>query len=182
MSTYQGIIHTEQGAKKRVFPTGTELETQSGSTVDFQAGTTLTNAATVARSGAETVTGATTYGAAASIVTLAGCTNKPPFATRAASWSATAAESSQVILITASGVTCTLPATVSGLTYTFISTLVGAGFAISPNASDKINGGTDDKDLINTGATGKANDTCTIVGDGSVGWYAIHTGGVWDDE
>ena len=163
----------------RVTASGGEDKVESGGTLNCESGATVTMAADITRAGDETITGATTFGAASSIVTASGAKSTPAFATRAASWSATAAESGQVILITASGVVCTLPATVAGLNYTFIEKLDGAGFQVSPNASDQINGLAANKDLINTGATGLPNDMVTVVGDGADGWFTTALGGIW---
>ena len=79
----------------------------------------------------------------------------------------------------------TLPPTEAGLTFTFITKTLSAstGVQVSPNAADQIigNGFTpaDDKDAINTAATDAVQDTLTIVGDGSLGWYITGIKGTW---
>lgn len=60
---YNTPIYTEQGGAKRVFATGAELELQSGSILDIQAGTMFTNAAAIAQSGVLTQTGNAYFGA-----------------------------------------------------------------------------------------------------------------------
>ena len=104
-----------------------------------------------------------------------------------------AEDSGKVFLVGTDALTITLPATKSGLTYTFINT--GADGAVlitvSPNASDAIDGtianaaadsvctGTDDGDLTNTKATANKGDRVTLVGDGSAGWYIVEGVGIW---
>ena len=102
-------------------------------------------------------------------------------------------ESGQVFLVGTDAKTITLPATVAGVTYTFINS--GADGAVlitvSPNSADAIYGtianaaadsvmaGSDDGDLTNTKATANKGDRCTIVGDGSAGWYVADGVGIW---
>lgn len=77
-----------------------------------------------------------------------------------------------------------LPATAEGLKYTFVTDTVSAttGCSLSPVAADNINGGTDDKDLINTAATDVKGDNVTLVGDGDEGWLTTGMHGVWAAE
>ena len=110
----------------------------------------------------------------------------------------TAAESGQVFLESTNGATVTLPATVSGYTYTFVwAGSAGQTFNISPNASDKIMGGCSDSNAMGTvseaatngaGADNKdlqldsgagVGDRVTLVGDGSAGWYILDCLGSW---
>lgn len=95
-----------------------------------------------------------------------------------------AADSGTVFLATATDVVFTLPATVKGLIYTFVTAAVsaGTGTSLSPNASDNINEGTDDKDLINTGTSDNVGDSVTLVADGTLGWYTISKIGTWAAE
>lgn len=62
----------------------------------------------------------------------------------------------------------------------------GTGLSISPNASDNIRGAglsaTDNKDLINTGATDVIGDSATIVCDGADGWIITALSGTWAKE
>ena len=107
-----------------------------------------------------------------------------------------AEDSGKVFLIATDSLTITLPATKSGLDYTFVNS-GGDGnniITISPNASDALHGtitlaasvvelsGTDDKDLINTKATANTGDMVRIVGDGSAGWYVVGSTGIWASE
>ena len=118
----------------------------------------------------------------------------------------TAAESGGLIIqstsdATTSNVVITLPATVTGLIYTFVYYgAAGQGFQISPNANDKIAGstinhsgnavtaagsggdagrGVDDKDLILTASGSKVGDRVTLLGDGSGGWAILDGFGNW---
>ena len=100
-----------------------------------------------------------------------------------------------------------MPATSLGVAYTFVNSGADAAVAltISPNAADAIFGslsasaganadattadgliskasGADDKDWVNTKATANKGDRCTIVGDGSGGWYIIDGVGIWASE
>lgn len=79
------------------------------------------------------------------------------------------------------GIDFTLPPTAKGLTYTFIAapSQEVPSLVISPVAADNINGGTDDKHLINSGDVG---DSCTIVGDGTNGWHTTKQIGTWTAE
>jgi hypothetical protein len=93
-----------------------------------------------------------------------------------------------------------LPATVAGITYTFVYVgIPSRGFRISPNANDKIQGsvvdiangnvvtaasngdGADNKDIIlDTGS--KIGDRITLVGDGANGWVILDGLGSWSFE
>tara|TARA_R110002051_G_scaffold278998_2_gene340428 strand:- start:1484 stop:1870 length:387 start_codon:yes stop_codon:yes gene_type:complete len=98
-------------------------------------------------------------------------------------------DSGKVFLVGTDALTVTLPATKAGVRYTFINS--GADDAVlitvSPNASDAIMGtiaavvatGSDDGDLTNTKSGANKGDWCTIVGDGSAGWYITGGDGVW---
>ena len=109
----------------------------------------------------------------------------------------TTAESGQIFIESTNGATVTLPATVKGLSYTFVwGGTAGHTFAISPNANDKIQGsildvangnivtaassgaGADNKDLeLDSGS--QVGDRVTIVGDGSNGWIIVEALGSW---
>ena len=98
-------------------------------------------------------------------------------------------DSGKVFLVGTDALVITLPATKAGVRYTFVN--LGADDAVlitvSPNASDKIMGtiaavsmsASDDGDLTNTKSGANKGDWCTIVGDGSDGWYIIGGDGVW---
>ena len=107
----------------------------------------------------------------------------------------TAADHGKTFLCATDGVVFTLPATASGLKFTFINTGAdgAVGISISPAAADAIHGttnastnvvlsGTDDKDAINTKGTATTGDNMTILGDGSVGWYVVGCHGIWASE
>ena len=118
---------------------------------------------------------------------------RPAVTTISASTTLTQAQSGGVFLVGTDALTITLPATVAGVTYTFINS--GADGAVlitvSPNSADAIYGtianaaadsvmaGSDDGDLTNTKATANKGDRCTIVGDGSAGWYVADGVGIW---
>jgi len=98
-------------------------------------------------------------------------------------------DSGKVFLVGTDALVITLPPTKAGVKYTFVNS--GADDAvlitISPDANDKIMGtiaavsmsASDDGDLTNTKSGANKGDWCTIVGDGSDGWYIIGGDGVW---
>ena len=82
----------------------------------------------------------------------------------------------------------TLPAAASatkGVSYEFETGAVsaGTGLSISPAAADHIRGNgltsTDDKDLVNTGATDRLGDSVRIYCDGVDGWVIEAVVGTW---
>ena len=113
-----------------------------------------------------------------------------------ASKSLTAADSGKVFLIATDALVITLPATQTGIEYTFINSGADGNniVTISPNASDAIHGtftlassvvelsGADNKDLIHTKATANTGDMAKIVGDGSGGWFVVAGTGIWASE
>jgi len=98
-------------------------------------------------------------------------------------------DSGKVFLVGTDALTITLPATRAGVRFTFVNSGDDDGvlITVSPNASDKIMGtiaavsmtASDDGDLTNTKSGANKGDWCTIVGDGSDGWYIIGGDGVW---
>lgn len=109
--------------------------------------------------------------------------------TKTASFTCAASDHGTLFLLTPThasiSIIATLPLTQKGLTLSFMNQLnvtAGVGHAISPNAANKINGGTVDKDLINSQATDAVGDTVTIIGDGDVGWFAVSRFGTWAAE
>jgi hypothetical protein len=84
--------------------------------------------------------------------------------------------------------TFTLPAIAIGNTFTFVNNAPDgtATLTISPNASDGITyagSSTDNKDLINTGATAKRGDFVTLASlDGTVAWQVTAARGIWAKE
>lgn len=105
-------------------------------------------------------------------------------AVKTASYTVKASESGTVFVADAADLVFTLPATAAGLVYTFVNAAVsaGTGLSISPAAADNINEGTDNKDLINSGATDVLGDAVTVVGDGGTGWFTISKIGTWAAE
>lgn len=101
-----------------------------------------------------------------------------------AAFTLTPADSGNIYRINVADAVATLPATAEGLKYTFVVDTVSAttGCSISPAAADNINGGTDDKDLINTAATDVKGDSVTVVGDGAEGWVTTSMHGIWAAE
>lgn len=134
--------------------------------------------------GAKTFSGATTLSGSA---TLSGAVVglEKITTTTAETDTLDATDSGTVFVCTASSgtQTFTLPATVSGLRYTFICGHADGEINISPNAADKITGkgfeGSDDGDIKNTAASNAVGDTCTLVGDGADGWIATVVTGTW---
>lgn len=108
--------------------------------------------------------------------------------TKSANYTMTEADSGLITYIDTDAITITLPATVTGYTYTFVNAGNDGAVAvnISPNANDKImgNGFTslDNKDAINTKATAKRGDLLQIVGDGNNGWCIQRVHGTWARE
>lgn len=96
----------------------------------------------------------------------------------------TAAEHMGVFTISATDKTVTLPGTEQGLQFTFVilSTGGSTGFSISPLSGDSINGGTDDKDLINTQGGDIVGDSVTVIGNGGSGWVTRSMHGIWAAE
>ena len=111
----------------------------------------------------------------------------------------TAAQSGGIFMFQAADITVTLPATATGLLYTFVFVSAGgAGGAanISPNANDKIIGsiidvangnvvtaansglGADNKDLVLDGGS-LFGDRVTLYGDGTYGWLILEGVGSW---
>lgn len=101
--------------------------------------------------------------------------------------------------VIADGIVITLPATAAGSTFTIRNGGVpvsdgaaGTGsngsvlVAVSPNASDKIQGlvftAADNKDALNTKATSQVGDYITLVGDGVDGYNVVASRGIWARE
>ena len=96
----------------------------------------------------------------------------------------TAADSGTIYRINVADAVVTLPATEVGLVFGFVVDTVSAttGCSLSPVAADNINGGTDNKDLINTAATDVKGDSVILYGDGDEGWLTISMHGIWAEE
>jgi hypothetical protein len=116
-------------------------------------------------------------------------------------------DSGKVFLVGTDALTITLPATKTGVKYTFVNSGAAGNniITISPNSSDAIkgnlnssvgananattadglvaiSGGADDKDWVNTKATANVGDRVTIVGDGTDGWWIVDGCGIWVSE
>ena len=96
----------------------------------------------------------------------------------------TSADSGKVYRINVADCIVALPATEMGLFYHFIVDTVSSstGCSLSPVAADNVNGGTDNKDLINTPGTDVKGDSVTLIGDGSEGWLTMSMHGIWAEE
>lgn len=185
-------IYKEQGGAKEVVESGGEIELKSGSTLDIQAGTTVTNAGTETLSGTHAVSGAASVSSGGSLTFDSGSKTVHQLQSKATNYTVLASESGATFIGSAADVVFTLPSTAAGLVYRFITGAVsaGTGLSVSPAAADKIIGScdgvaitaADNKDLINTGATDVAGDSITLIGDGTDGWYIIGSTGVWARE
>lgn len=100
----------------------------------------------------------------------------------------TAGESGSIVVLNKSdSATVTLPKAQAGIEFTFVSKAApgsGAGYAISPNAADKINytTGVTNKDLINTQATAALGDSVRLVGISTTEWQVAGVTGTWAKE
>lgn len=83
------------------------------------------------------------------------------------------------------GFTVTLPAVSSankGMRITVVNGLLptsGAGYAVSPNASDRLGFLADDTDLTNSAASDALGDLLTLESDGVDGWIILAKIGTW---
>jgi len=95
-----------------------------------------------------------------------------------------AADHGKTFIATVVDTIFTLPATVLGLKFTAVAGIlsVTTGLSLSPAAADAINGGTDDKDWVNTPATDVVGDAATVVGNGTTGWFTSSGIGIWAAE
>lgn len=107
-----------------------------------------------------------------------------------------ASDSGKIFLMATDAKTFTLPATATGLRFTFINSGADGNntLTVSPAAADAIQGsfnygaervtlsGTDNKDLVNTKASAKTGDSLTLVGDGATGYYIEDCSGIWLEE
>jgi hypothetical protein len=96
----------------------------------------------------------------------------------------TDADSGTVYRVNVADAVFTLPSTEAGLIYHFVIDTVssGTGCSLSPAAADNINGGTVNKDLINTAGTDVKGDSVTLMADGDEGWLTIGMHGIWAAE
>lgn len=112
------------------------------------------------------------------------------FVIKTANYTVLASESGTTFMIDAADKVITLPSTAAGLRYRFITgpngLSVGTGLSISPAAADQIIGNglasTDNKDIINTGATDREGDMVELTGDGVDGWIITEVIGTWAAE
>lgn len=94
-------------------------------------------------------------------------------------------DSGKTLIAGAVDLVVTLPdADEAGVYFAFVtkSPSAGTGLSLSPQAADKINGGTVDKDLINSGASDAAGDAVELVSDGAGGWWTRGKVGTWAAE
>lgn len=184
----------EQGGSRTVV--GGSLDVVSGGDLDLESGGTLKIAGTAVTPDAaelNVLDGATAGAVVASkalvadsVLGLAGLRAKVE--TKTAAYTVVAGDSRKVFIADAVDLVFTLPATVAGLTYTFVAKTVSVttGLAISPAAADKIMGdgftSADNKDAINTAATDREGDAITLVGDGVDGWFIVSKSGTWARE
>tara|TARA_B100001250_G_scaffold281339_1_gene243613 strand:+ start:10164 stop:10556 length:393 start_codon:yes stop_codon:yes gene_type:complete len=110
-----------------------------------------------------------------------------------ASKTLTSADHGKTFLVGTDALVITLPATMKGISYTFINSGADGGniITISPAAADKIIGSianaaadsvcsaSDDGDLVNTKATANKGDRVTLIADGADGWYITEGVGIW---
>jgi hypothetical protein len=122
--------------------------------------------------------------------TLAGLASKRIVNLAAATQALTADQTGQKFVGAVDAV-FTLPAAavaLTGVSYEFECGAVsaGVGLSISPAAADHIRGNgltsTDDKDLINTGATDRLGDSVRVYCDGVDGWVIDSVIGTWAKE
>ena len=116
-----------------------------------------------------------------------------PVETITTSLSLVAADSGKTFLIATDGLTITLPATVEGLDYMFISTGADGNniVRLSPAAADGIFGtitlaasvvqmaGTADTDLLLTKGSALKGDAVHLIGDGVDGYAIQSSTGIW---
>lgn len=95
-----------------------------------------------------------------------------------------AADHGKTFIATVVDTVVTLPATIAGLEFTVIAGIASTttGLSLDPVAADNINGGTDNKDLINTAATDVVGDAATLVGNGTTGYFTKSKIGTWAAE
>jgi hypothetical protein len=170
----------DSGILKILSPVGGEMQA-----VDTLHDQTVAGAKTFSgtnvHSGGNTFSGAVTFSGATAGV-------RGAYSAAADSTGVTAAASGTTYINTkGSGSTVfTLPATVAGLTYTFIESDAGGEITVRPVAADKFMGkgitAADDKDYVNTGGSNAVGDLITIVGDGADGWWVVAERGTWARE
>lgn len=101
-----------------------------------------------------------------------------------------ASDSGTLFFVDAADLVIGLPATAKGLEFTFVlraaGLSAGTGLSISPKAADNIYGNgltaVDDKDLILAGASDRAGDMVTVVGDGAAGYTITRVIGTWSKQ
>ena len=101
-----------------------------------------------------------------------------PSEIKTAEFTLVAGDSGKVFIINAVDVKCNLPATALGIMYFFVVQTVSTttGFHVSPVTADSVDGGTDNKDLINTAASDAIGDGLILIADGVAGWVALKLG------
>lgn len=173
------VNYNEQGGARQVI--GGSLDVISGGDLDIESGASLKIAGTaITPSAAELniLKGVTATAAELNTLDKTGKVNVQASGTL----TLTAADHGNIYIATAAaGVVFTLPPTVAGLSFTFITGALssGTGLSLSPDSADSMNGGSDNVDLINTEATDVLGDCVTIVGDGTAGWWISSARGIW---
>lgn len=96
-----------------------------------------------------------------------------------------ALDSGKILFMDTDAKIFTLPATVAGLSVTFVNAGAFGGvlLKVAPNANDKIQGNditsADNKYIANTKATAQRGDFVTLVADGTDGWWITEMKGTW---
>lgn len=149
--------------------------------------------------GSTTFSGATVFSGAVSFTSTTTGMKRPVTAGTTSTYAPTAADSGMVYIATKSSATqtYTLPsAATAGMEFTFICGHASGEILITPAASQTITittfaavGADADTSIVapaagtgikNTAATNAIGDSCTLVSDGTTGWYGVGiTSGIW---
>ena len=111
----------------------------------------------------------------------------PPPKVIGAAYTVTENDHGRTITADAVDLVVTLPAVDNdnaGMYVDFVVRTVSAttGLSLSPAAADNIDGGTDNKDLINTAATDAVGDGVRLTSNGITGWDSSLRTGTWAAE
>ena len=113
-----------------------------------------------------------------------------PTQIKTASFTASIEDSGTLFIINVADCVVTLPALstlgADSVYFDFVVKALSAttGLSLSPNSADAIDGGTDDKDFINTAATDALSDGIRISGsdDDATSWWTRGRQGTWAAE
>tara|TARA_Y100001937_G_C6941760_1_gene250696 strand:+ start:167 stop:601 length:435 start_codon:yes stop_codon:yes gene_type:complete len=101
----------------------------------------------------------------------------------------TAATHGRHPILCTGAITLTLPAVAIGVSFHLINNNPdGTALTVSPNSSDKFlinaagSAGTNDKDIVNTGATARRGDSVKLTYGSADGWTILELNGTWADE